>query len=374
MVSVTAERGEHPLARVAFGLFDWIDRGTAPLQQLYEERLQLLEAADAAGFFGYHLAEHHATPLGMAPSPALFLTAAAQRTQRIRLGPLVYRLPLYHPLRLIEEVCMLDHLSNGRLELGVGRGVSPYELGYFGVNAADTRALFTEALAVLLAGLTHERLTFEGQHYRYTDVPMELRPLQRPYPPLWYPTHNPESVDYAATHGYHFVGGGPAARVRQLVDQYRQTWEAHRHEPDRLNGHVAAPKVGIFRLVFVADTDGEALAATHAAHADWYRSIMKLWHDHDDHTYDAFFAWEPSLQGETILFGSPARVREQMARLLEVSGCNYVIGAFAWGTLSHDQTRRSLRLFAEEVMPAFSGSSAPVAQGEAGATEPEYGR
>ena len=344
------------MTQVAFGLFDWIDRGRAPLQQLYEERLQLLEAADAAGFFGYHLAEHHATPLGMAPSPALFLTAAAQRTRRIRLGPLVYLLPLYHPLRLIEEVCMLDHLSGGRLELGVGRGVSPYELGYFGVDAADSRAIFHEALTVLLTGMTHERLTFTGQHYQYHDVPMELCPLQQPYPPLWYPTHNPESVEYAARHGYHFVSLGPAAYVRQHVDAYWQTWAAHRQEPGRLNSHVAEPKVGIVRQVFVADTDNEALAATRAAHGDWYHSITKLWHDHDDHSVDGLFAWEPAMQGETILFGTPARVREQIARLLEVSGCNYMICAFAWGTFPHQQTLRSLRLFAEEVMPAFQGT------------------
>jgi alkanesulfonate monooxygenase SsuD/methylene tetrahydromethanopterin reductase-like flavin-dependent oxidoreductase (luciferase family) len=349
------------MTQVAFGLFDWIDRGEAPLHQLYEERLQLLEAADAAGFFGYHLAEHHATPLGMAPSPALFLTAAAQRTRRIRLGPLVYLLPLYHPLRLIEEVCMLDHLSGGRLELGVGRGVSPYELGYFGVDATGTRALFNEALAVLIAGMTHERLTFEGQHYRYRDVPMELHPLQHPYPPLWYPTHNPESVEYAARHGYHFVGLGPAAHVRQHVDAYWQTWKAHRQEPGRLNGHVAEPKVGILRQVCVADTDDEALEATRAAHRHWYHSITKLWHDHDDHTPDGLFAWETATQHETIIFGSPARVRAQVARLLEVSGCNYVICAFAWGTLPHEQTRRSLCLFAEEVMPAFSESTVPMA-------------
>jgi alkanesulfonate monooxygenase SsuD/methylene tetrahydromethanopterin reductase-like flavin-dependent oxidoreductase (luciferase family) len=349
------------MTQVAFGLFDWIDRGTAPLHQLYAERLQLLEAADAAGFFGYHLAEHHATPLGMAPSPALFLTAAAQRTRRIRLGPLVYLLPLYNPLRLIEEVCMLDHLSGGRLELGIGRGVSPYELAYFGVDPTSTRPIFDEALAVLVAGLTHERLTFEGKHYQYHDVPMELHPMQQPYPPLWYPTHVPESVMYAARHGYHFVTMGAAAHARENVDLYWQTWEAHRQEPGRLNGHVVAPKVGIGRLVVVADTDAEALAATHAAHEHWYRSITKLWHDHDDHSIDGLFAWEPSLQGETILFGTPARVREQMARLLEVSGCNYVICAFAWGTLSHAQALRSLRLFAEEVMPAFAGSATPVA-------------
>ena len=143
------------MTQAAFGVFDWIDRGNTPLKQLYEERLQLLEVADRAGFFAYHLAEHHATPLGMAPSPALFLTAAAQRTRHIRLGPLVYLLPLYNPLRLIEEVCMLDQLSGGRLELGVGRGVTPYELRYFGVDPTGTRPIFDKTLAVLVAGLTH---------------------------------------------------------------------------------------------------------------------------------------------------------------------------------------------------------------------------
>jgi alkanesulfonate monooxygenase SsuD/methylene tetrahydromethanopterin reductase-like flavin-dependent oxidoreductase (luciferase family) len=297
----------------------------------------------------------------MAPSPALFLTAVAPCTRRIRLGPLVYLLPLYHPRRLIEEVCLLDHLAHGRLELGVDRGVTPYELGYFGVDAAGSRAIFTEALAVLVAGLRHERQTFTGQHDPYHDVPMALHPGQPPYPPLWYPTHVPESVMYAARHGYHSVSLGPAAQVRQLVDLYWQTWEAHRREPDRLNGHVAAPKVGILRQVCVADTDDEALAATRTAHGNWYRSITKLWHDHNDHTPDGLFSWETATQHETIFFGSPARVREQMARLLAVSGCNYVIGAFAWGSLPHQQAMRSLRLFTAEVMPAFAGSAAPVA-------------
>ena len=344
------------MAQVVFGLFDWIDRDKAPLQQLYEERLRLLEAADRAGFFCYHLAEHHATPLGMAPSPALFLTAAAQRTQRIRLGPLVYLLPLYHPLRLIEEICMLDQLSGGRLDLGVGRGVSPYELAYFGVDVADSRAIFDKTLAVLVAGMTNERLTFEGNHYRYHNVPMEPRPLQQPYPPLWYPTHAPESVLYAAKHGYNFVSLGPAAHLRQHVDNYWETWEAHKHEQGRLNGHVTEPKVGALRQVFVADTDEQALAATRSAHGDWYRSIMKLWHEHGDHGNDGLFSWDTSTEHETIIFGSPARVREQMARLLEVSGCNYVACSFAWGSFTHEQMLHSLNLFAEEVMPAFSGT------------------
>ena len=351
------------MAQVDFGLFDWIDRANAPLHQLYEERLQFLEAADTAGFFCYHLAEHHATPLGMAPSPALFLTAAAQRTKNIRLGPLVYLLPLYDPLRLIEEVCMLDQLSGGRLELGVGRGVSPYELGHFGVDASATRPIFDEALAVLVAGMTNERLTFEGNNYRYDDVPMELQPLQQPYPPLWYPTHVPESVEYVAKHGYNFVGLGPAGHVRQLVDAYWETWEAHKHEPGRLNGHVAEPKVGVLRQLFVAETDEEALAATQSAHKDWYHSIMKLWHDHGNHDLDGLFSWDTSTEQETIIFGSPASVREQMARLLEVSGCNYVVCSFTWGSFTHEKMLQSLHLFTEEVMPAFSGGVAPLKSG-----------
>jgi alkanesulfonate monooxygenase SsuD/methylene tetrahydromethanopterin reductase-like flavin-dependent oxidoreductase (luciferase family) len=345
------------MTQVAFGLFDWIDRASAPVNELFKERLQLLEAADAAGFYGYHVAEHHATPLGMAPSPALFLAAAAQRTRHIRLGPLVYLLPLYHPLRLIEEICMLDQLSDGRLDLGVGRGVSPYELRYFGVDPGETRAIFNETLAALLAGFTHSRLTFEGTHFKCHDMPMALQPFQKPYPPLWYPTHNPESVEYAARHGFNFVGLGPAAAVRQHVDAYRKTWSAHQHDQGRLNGHVADPKLGILRQVVVADTDEEARAAASAAHATWYRSITRLWHEHDDHSVDGLFAWETSMQADTILFGSPSRVREHVGRLLQESGCNYVICVFAWGSLPHEQTMRSLKLFAQEVMPAFAGGA-----------------
>jgi alkanesulfonate monooxygenase SsuD/methylene tetrahydromethanopterin reductase-like flavin-dependent oxidoreductase (luciferase family) len=144
-----------------------------------------------------------------------------------------------------------------------------------------------------------------------------------------------------------------------VVDYWR-SWEEHRHDPGRLNGHVAAPRVGIVRQIVVAETDEEAAAVAPAAHAAWYRSIMKLWHDHDDHTHDRLFTRETATQHGTILFGSPARVREQIARLLEVSGCNYVLCVFAWGTLGHDAALRSLRLFADEVMPAFAGRPAPV--------------
>jgi alkanesulfonate monooxygenase SsuD/methylene tetrahydromethanopterin reductase-like flavin-dependent oxidoreductase (luciferase family) len=341
------------MEQIAFGLFDWIDRSAVPMHQLYEDRLQLLQAADAGGFFCYHLAEHHLTPLGMAPSPALFLTAATQRTRRIRLGPLVYLLPLYDPLRLIAEVCMLDQMSRGRLELGIGRGISPYELHHYGVDPAASRAIFNETLEILLAGMTRDQLTFKGEHFQYYNVPMELQPYQRPYPPLWYPTHSPDSIRHAARQGYNFVDRGPAASIRAHVDLYRQTWQQHCNDPSRLNGHVAKPKLGLMCQVVVAETDDEALTTGRAAFVDFNHSILKLWHAHDDHSVDALFDWDSAVQAETMICGSPARVCTQLSQLVEATGCNYVISSFAWGSLTHQQSMKSLQLFAQEVMPAF---------------------
>jgi alkanesulfonate monooxygenase SsuD/methylene tetrahydromethanopterin reductase-like flavin-dependent oxidoreductase (luciferase family) len=337
----------------SFGLFDWIDWRDVPLAQLFDERLQILEAADTAGFAGYHLAEHHATPLGMAPSPSVFLSAVAQRTRRIRLGPLVFLLPLYSPLRLVGEIAMLDHLSRGRLDLGVGRGVSPYEVGYHGFDPAHTRPMFQEALDILVAGMTRERLTHKGEHYHYDDVPMALHPMQKPYPPLWYATSNLDSVAWAAEHNLHLVGLGPADVFRPFAQKYREVWPQHRNAPGRLNPHVATPHVAINRQVVMAETDAEAEAIVRAVHPRWAASFIKLWIDHGDTTYQHRVNVDNALKAETILCGSPARVREQVARLIDATGVDYVIGCFAWGDLTLAQSLRSLRLFAEHVMPAF---------------------
>src|SRR5262249_38122078 len=141
---------------VRFGVFDWIDlnpRLGSPADT-YDQRLEVIAYLDRAGYWAYHVAEHHGTPLGSAPSPSLFLSSAIQRTRTLRLGPMVFLLPLYHPVRLVEEICMLDQLSRGRIELGVGRGASPFELAQFGVDAKESRALFEEAFGLVIEGLS----------------------------------------------------------------------------------------------------------------------------------------------------------------------------------------------------------------------------
>jgi len=127
-----------------FGVFDHLDAYGGSLADYYEDRLRIVEAYDRAGFYGYHVAEHHSTSLGMAPSPSVFLAAVAQRTKRLRFGPLVWPMPLYHPLRLIEEICMLDHLSRGRLELGFGRGAVPTEIEFYGGNPQEAQEIYSD--------------------------------------------------------------------------------------------------------------------------------------------------------------------------------------------------------------------------------------
>ena len=169
-----------------FGIFDHIDDAGMPLGQLYADRLTIAEAYDRAGFYGYHVAEHHTTPLGAAASPALIFAALAQRTKKLRFGPMVYLLPFYHPLRLIEEVCMLDQMSGGRFQLGVGRGVSMYETAAYGLDFAKTQAMYHEAFQVLLQGPDVGRADFHGEFYKFDKLPMVLKPVQKPHPPLWY--------------------------------------------------------------------------------------------------------------------------------------------------------------------------------------------
>ena len=332
------------MAAVAFGIFDHVDRGDEPLAALFAHRLQLAEAADAAGFRTYHVAEHHATRLGMAPSPGIFLAALAQRTRRLRFGPLVYLLPLYAPLRLIVEVCMLDQLSGGRFELGVGRGIVPYELAYWNVNYLEAQEIYEEALEVLLAGLRGGRLTHRGHYYRFLDVPMELEPVQRPHPPLWQGVVRPDGAAEAARRGVNIVSTLPNTALKQVVDRF---FEAA--------GAGSSPLlVGAQRHLLVADTDGEAMKLARPAYQRWYESLTSLWRAFNSTPMRFSETLERALENDVAIVGAPATVRAEVERHLAASGCNYFVGRFMYGNLPYDAARRSQDLFAREVMPHFT--------------------
>jgi alkanesulfonate monooxygenase SsuD/methylene tetrahydromethanopterin reductase-like flavin-dependent oxidoreductase (luciferase family) len=327
-----------------FGIFDHMDRGAGTLSEFYESRLKLIEAYDRAGFYIYLVAEHHMTPLGMAPSPSVFLSAVAQRTKRLRFGPLVYTLPLYHPLRLIEEICMLDQMSGGRLEFGVGKGISPIENRYYGLDPAKAEAMFAEALQILLKGFDGGRLSFKGEFYDFENAPLELEPFQKPHPPLWYGANNPQSAARCARQGMNVVANASAKVVRGMSEAY---W------PAAAEAKLKSPKLGMNRHVVIAEEGAEALEIARRGYRVWYASFMKLWREQN--LPPVGVSYPPEIDGfienGLAAVGTAAEVRAILDAQLGESGANYLGCRFAFGDLTFAESMRSLDLFTNEVMP-----------------------
>ena len=339
-----------------FGIFDQIESDGRPPGEIYEEHLRLVEQADRAGFHGYHLSEHHGTPLSLSPSPSLILASAAQRTEHIRLGVLVYGLPYHDPYRLANEIGMLDHLSGGRLELGVGRGVSPIEAKYFGIQEVeDARAIYRETLDILRAAFTSDVLNFEGKYHSYSDVPLWVRPVQSPYPPLWFPSSNEQSIPFTAQHGLNTVLNNYFSRERTqgLVSMYKELWEEHQNDPDRMNAHVATPKIGWAVKVVMAPTDAEAERIARPAFETWLKHINWLYKRAGiDRTIERGDYGEQRENG-SLLVGSPQTVAQEAGETVAATGINYLLCSFAFGALPYEPASTSMTLFAEHVMPSL---------------------
>jgi alkanesulfonate monooxygenase SsuD/methylene tetrahydromethanopterin reductase-like flavin-dependent oxidoreductase (luciferase family) len=328
-----------------FGIFDQNDHGPYPLAEQYEARLRLIELYDEIGFRTYHMSEHHATPLNLACSPSVFLAAIAQRTRRLRFGALVYVLPAHHPLRLAEEICMLDHLSRGRVEVGIGRGASPHELQYFGVDPDAAPAMYVEAYNVIMQALTQAEVNFSGKHYRFANVPIDLKPFQQPHPPLWYAVPLPEGAAWPAQNRINIVCGGPLSRVREITDRYRAEWAAAGRPADQL------PLLGINRFVLAADSDCEAMALGRRAWPVFYRSFMKLWKLHGTQPRNIRLPedFDTLVENGGAIAGSPGTISDKIARLTADGGTNYFISQFSFGDLREDEVQNSVRIFAKEM-------------------------
>jgi alkanesulfonate monooxygenase SsuD/methylene tetrahydromethanopterin reductase-like flavin-dependent oxidoreductase (luciferase family) len=329
-----------------FGVFDHLDSSGVPIGELYENRLRLVEAYDRLGIHRYHLAEHHATPLGLAPSPSVFLAAVAQRTRRLRFGPLVYTFSLHHPLRLLEEICMLDQMSGGRFELGVGRGISPHELAYYGVDPAKAQAMYAEALQIVLAGFSVKTLTFKGEHYAFHEVPIEMQPVQRPHPPLWYGLARPDGLPWVVANKVNVVCNAAPPVVRQVTDGYRRHWAAAGNNAAQL------PLMGMARAVVIAETDEAARAIARRAHQRWYHNLMLLWNKHGTKPISAAFVdnFDDSQKAGYGIAGAPGTVRDWLRAQVAEAGVNYLVCRFAFGDMTPVESHTSVELFARHVM------------------------
>jgi alkanesulfonate monooxygenase SsuD/methylene tetrahydromethanopterin reductase-like flavin-dependent oxidoreductase (luciferase family) len=338
-----------------FGLFDWIEASPTRLpREVYAHKLALAQAAERLGLHGFFMAEHQGTPLSVDGSPAVMLSALFQRTERLRAGALTFCLPWYDAYRFYQEVCMLDQLSGGRLELGVGRGVSPIESRIFGLQSIEeSREKYRETLEVFFTACKHPVLNFDGKHYQYRDAELHVKPLQKPYPPLWFPSSNKDSIDFTAQHGYHTALLGRPADARPLLDRYREIWERHRHDAGRHNAHVAAPFLAKTQHLVIAERADEARRLGEEAHRTWNAHIHHLTRKlgrPDVHNTEAY---SPD-SAHPLMTGTPAEVAEKLAEFIRATSINYLLCVVSFGDLAPQHAERSLELFAAEVMPKLS--------------------
>ena len=328
-----------------FGVFDHLDKNDRALARYYDERLEVIEAYERAGFYAYHVAEHHLTDLGMAPSPSVFLAAVAQRTQRLRFGPMIYAAPLYHPLRLLQEICMLDQMSAGRLDMGFGRGAAAAEIRFFDVDPAHTEQLYEEAVGFILAGLREGAVTVSEEGGRKRRMPLVVPPFQKPHPPLWYGVHSPDAAERVARRGMNVIGLDTVAELAPCFGRFRAVWKETR-------GEAPLPKIGIGRFVFVARSTGEALGVARRAYRRWHESFVYLsslmgWR----HKHPRPPEFDAIAEDGRACAGTPEAVAEYVQKQMSESGANYFVGQFAFGDLSQEETLRSIALFSGEVIP-----------------------
>ena len=331
-------------------MFDWIEASARSTPaEVYEHKLELAAAADKAGFHGFFVAEHQGTPLSIDGSPSVMLSALFQRTKRLRAGALTFCLPWYDPYRFYSEVCMLDQMSGGRLELGVGRGVSPIESLIFNIkNIEESRERYRETLDIFFTACQRDTLKYRGQ-----EVALYNKPVQKPWPPLWFPSSNRDSIEFTARHGYHTALMARVADCKPLFDQYREIWQRHRNDPGRHNARAAFPFLAKTQHLVIADTEAEAEKLGLQAFETWKGHVHHLTRKAgrpDVHKIDPYA--EDSTQ--RLITGTPLTVLGKLQEVIRVTGMNYLLCVFSFGDIAPQHAMRSLELFSNEVMPKLA--------------------
>ncbi|HEY7708619.1 MAG TPA: LLM class flavin-dependent oxidoreductase [Candidatus Entotheonella sp.] len=373
-----------------FGVFDHIEPIPGQeLDQIYHDRLAQVERFDAAGFYAYHLAEHHTPAVhSLAPSQNVFLAAASRTTQHIKLCPCIYVLPLHHPLRLIEEICMLDHLSGGRLEIGVGRG-GVLEAYFWGSDWDVERNFmkYTETLDIIRQGLSHDALTYVGEFYQFDELPMRLRPKQQPFPPMWYM----RNVEIAAREGMHSIIVGNIDGFAANVRRYRRLWDEYQGKGAKtLQG--SDPLIGLVTHMVIADTEEEAVQAARPAWEEYLWNLttprrleaerrgLKQFlgaglnprpsglpdreagaedqvaetpqERHQRREEPGHVTEQARSAAFRVVAGAPPTIRGYLDEYVR-TGANYFVCAFHFGNMPEAIAERSIELFIRDIMPHY---------------------
>jgi alkanesulfonate monooxygenase SsuD/methylene tetrahydromethanopterin reductase-like flavin-dependent oxidoreductase (luciferase family) len=241
--------------------------------------------------------------------------------------------------------------------VGVGRGVSPYELKYHKIEHEDSRDIFFDAFECVSAGLATDSLTYRGKHYVYENVPIALRPLQQPHPPFWYASSNEIGSTWAGERGLHFVTLGPTSFAKVNIEAFKKAFARHGRSAQPKAEFPGGAVIGVMRHIFVADTDAEAHRfaklpmEAHLANLNWLRVKHGVTGLTSRLNVPRGATYEEGLADGSVIAGSPQTVRAEIERQAQELGINYLLTYLFLGTMSLADALRSLQLFASEVVP-----------------------
>ncbi len=326
--------------------------------EMFRRQLAEVELAERTGIDQIWFFEHHLAPTAPVPSPNLLIAAAARTTRHIRFASMVNILPFRHPLLVAEEAAMLDNLTGGRLDMGLGRGLRPPEFAAFGIDQQQSREMFLESFDIIRRVWADENFVHHGKYWTVEkDAPLSPPLVQRPHPPFLVSAQSAESLRWAAMHDI------PFAQIDSLIDQARRDQALYR-EVQTAHGHAAAPRLYLMREIYVADSDACARAEAYP----YLLQYWELWNRYTQFTrggqlpdsYDFWRRQAPMLHAmsfdeilahDMVLLGSPQTVADAILRLsreLDLMGLAMI---FKLGAIPYDMVERSMTLFGAEVVP-----------------------
>ncbi|MGH8011718.1 MAG: LLM class flavin-dependent oxidoreductase, partial [Candidatus Binataceae bacterium] len=337
--------------------------------QVLAEQLETLRAGEDMGFDSIWVPEHHFTEYGFSASPMLMLAAVASVTNRVRLGSGVVVLPFNDPVRIAEEGAMVDLLSDGRLELGVGRGFQPVEFHGFGVDPTQSEEIFDEALEIILRAWTAETVAFKGHHFKVAEHAVRPKPLQKPHPPIWVAALNTPSFEIAGRGGhnllYSLVPGFQHSMVADHLETYRRALRTSGYNPrdreigalcmihcaettERARKEFADPVLWYFRTIakYVAPAPGQVAIESYETYPDIRRFARHV-------------EWDELLKRGTVICGNPETCIRQIEDLRSRYGFTQLLCWTRLTGLEHRKVLGGMELFARHVLPHFHRAAPP---------------
>lgn len=351
--------------------FGWLTLSLSPSADedalRIEQQIAQACAAEALGFSDIWLTEHYFTGESVYNDSLLFAAALAMRTKQVRIGFAVVQMPFHHPVRLAVQLALLDNLSKGRIDVGIGKGTvyNEYEFVGHGLRSGDSRERMDEAVAILERCFNATPFTFEGRYYKVHVPELRPRPVQLPGPPLWRSVISPSSFRDCGRLGVPILTARlPVARIRERWATYEAGLVEGGHD-EATRARLLA-RSALWRNVYVAGSDAQAEDELYDLLCHTRRHMMHVRDSYNpvDFAPDAatLNPWTDPATGEDegvrfalstgSLYGSPGRVREQVAELRDV-GVRHLLCQTSFGDMDHDRSMASMRRFGEEVMPKF---------------------